>query len=517
MCRKILKLATIAILTIPIILSCIKKRALDESRETIFDRIVHIEPELLTEVPATFRWCDRLDLTKRRINVGDCELYVEEEGNGTPLVLINGGPGGTHHYFHPWFSRAKEYARVIYYDQRGCGLSDYEPGENGYSVMQAADDLEALRKALNIHKWALLGYSYGGFLAQYYSTLYPENVSGLVLMGASTGMWVQMEPSRQQKFISDEEKTRRREIRTQLRKLARENDWSTEKYVELIVFNNHLNGDWKRQNMYRPSREKLAQMALYEWRQDNNFNGIMSSSQQRMDLTGAFENCPIPTIILEGRWDLTWNIDKPEIIYKNHPGSKLVWFENSTHGIYEEEPDKFFKVLKRFVKSLPEVKQEEIENYKTYLVAWDKEKKASPDYMIRTAGWGRKSNEKLAKAYTREWLETFQESRSYLKLGFALYDVKNYLDALMAFSRMEELAKEENDADRQAMALLWQGHMLDLLDKRKEAISHYKQVADMNITAQWSHSQFGLQYQVSPYAEERIQIPFQRVENQDRE
>ena len=63
------------------------------------------------------------------------------------------------------------------------------------------------------------------------------------------------------------------------------------------------------------------------------------------------------------------------------------------------------------------------------------------------------------------------------------------------------------------MALIWQGHMLDLLGKREQAISKYEQVANMNITEQWSHSQFGLRYKVSPYAQERIQKPFQRLEN----
>ncbi len=90
-----------------------------ETRESIFDRNVHIEKKLVTEIPHVPRWCDQLQVSKQRINVGDCELYVEEEGQGTPLVLINGGPGGTHHCFHPWFERAKGFARVIYYDQRG--------------------------------------------------------------------------------------------------------------------------------------------------------------------------------------------------------------------------------------------------------------------------------------------------------------------------------------------------------------------------------------------------------------
>ncbi|MCP4149757.1 MAG: alpha/beta hydrolase, partial [bacterium] len=135
-----------------------------EKKESILDHVVHIEPELLTKIPRVPRKCDLLKLVKQRIDVGGAALYVEEEGNGKPIVLINGGPGGTHHYFHPWFSRLKDKARVIYYDQRGCGLSDFEPGKDGYSVVQAVADLEAIRKAKKIDKWVVLGYSYGGFL-----------------------------------------------------------------------------------------------------------------------------------------------------------------------------------------------------------------------------------------------------------------------------------------------------------------------------------------------------------------
>ncbi|MFH1941471.1 MAG: alpha/beta fold hydrolase [bacterium] len=492
---------------------CSKKKT--DDRETIFDRVVHLETELHIDIPDVFRRCDRLDLQKHRIDVGDCELYVEEEGKGTPLLLINGGPGGTHHYFHPWFSRAKEYARVIYYDQRGCGLSDYNPGPDGYSVQQAVADLDAIRKALNVDKWVVLGYSYGGFLAQYYTINHPENMAGLVLMGASPGMWIEMNPSRQQEFITDEERAKKREIRDQLRKLAEENHWSPEKFMELLVYNNHLNGDWKRQNLYRPTRDQIAQMALYEWRHDTNFNGIMSGSMQRVDLTGAFEKCPIPTLILEGRWDLTWNTDKPKILHDNHPGAKLVYFEKASHGIYEEEPDQFFKVLKKFIKSLPEVAPAKMEEYKISLADWDRKKKASPEYILRTSGWGRRSNEKLAEAYTQEWFEVFKKPVDFLKIGFALYDVKRYEEALLVFQKMEEIAKQAEHKEYEALSLIWQGHMLDLMGKREEAIAQYGQAADMNISDTWSHGQYRMQYEVSAYAKKRMEESFTRIENQD--
>ena len=86
----------------------------------------------------------------------------------------------------------------------------------------------------------------------------------------------------------------------------------------------------------------MAQIALYEWDHDENFNGRMNSSMARIDLTGAFEKNPVPTLILEGLWDLTWNEKKKEIFKKNHPHAQVVVFESSAHGIYDEEPDEFF-------------------------------------------------------------------------------------------------------------------------------------------------------------------------------
>ena len=356
--------------------SCVKEQALPEEelekRESIFDRVVHIEPDLITEIPKASRWCDQLDLKKRRIYIGDAELYVEEEGKGTPLVLINGGPGGTHHYFHPWFSRAKDFARVIYYDQRGCGLSDYEPGENGYSVQQAAADLDALRKALDIEKWVIMGYSYGGFLSQHYTINYPEHVDGLILLGASPGMHVNTGPSRQNEFFSDEERARKKQIRNQLNELNKSKDLLRKKYIQLLVYNNFINGDWKRQCFYKSSPERIAQIALYEWDHDEDFNSIMSKSMDSVDMTGAFEKSPIPTLILEGKWDLTWSEKKKDIIKGNHPKAKMVVFENAGHGIYDEETDKFFCVLEEFMATLPEVPSTDINAYKDFLVQWKK-------------------------------------------------------------------------------------------------------------------------------------------------
>ncbi len=483
-------------------------------RESILDRVVTIEPKLITEIPPVFRWCDHIDgLKVHRINVGDAELYVEEEGAGTPLVLINGGPGGTHHYFHPWFSRAKQYARVIYYDQRGCGLSDFKPGETGYSVDQAVGDLDAIRRSLNIEKWVLLGYSYGGFLAQYYTVRHPDHVAGLILLGASTGMWTDDGPSRQDQFISQEENDRKKAIRQELNNLLKANTLPREEYIQLLIYNNFLNGDWKRQHFYKPSPERMAQIARYEWVNDNNFNSIMNESAGQIDLTGAFIDNPIPTLILEGKWDLTWAEKKKQILRDNYPHAKMVLFENAAHGIYDEEPEQFFAVLEEFITTLPGIDEKALVAYQTQLVDWEKNFKARPEYKVRQVGWGIFSSKKLAAEYRRKWLAKLTDYSDYLRIGFALYDLEKYSEALYVFEQMEKAVIA--DLRFQALALIWQGHILDLLGKRDEAIAQYKKVADMNLNDQWQHSQYSLRYKLSPYAKERMASPFQRIENRD--
>jgi proline iminopeptidase len=489
--------------------------ALSQQRETVLDGVVHVEESAVLEVPETARLEEGLDLTTRRIDVGGAELHVEEEGAGVPLIVINGGPGGTHHYFHPWFSRASGYARVIYYDQRGTGLSDFEPGEEGYSVEQAVADLEAIRTALGVEKWVLVGYSYGGFLAQYYTTIHPENVAGLVLVGAKPGMWSDTGNSHQYDYLTEAELDQMRASRDELRGLREERGWSRDEYLQLLLYNNFINGDWKRQHFYKPTPEKFAQIALYEWVNDRNFNSIMNRSGDKVDLTGAFENNPIPTLLLEGKWDLTWGDVKPTLLSRNHPRSRMVIIEDAGHSIYAENPDVFFAELESFVRGLEPVASSDIAAYRRDLDEWRAGWMDSPRYYLRAVGWGMSGSQQIAEAYSPDWLKEISGRSELLRVGFALYDAERYAEALDVFTRMEADAVTDGGERGQAIALIWQGHMLDLLGRREEAIARYQKVAEMHIGDGMRHDQYGLAYEFVPYASERIETPFERVENRE--
>ncbi len=422
--KKITYLQISVLLFLSLVWACVNKNEPRANRETVLDQIVHLEDSLHTVIPHFPRWCDRLELDKKRINIGDCELYVEEEGEGMPIVVLHGGPGGTHHGFHPHFSEAAKFARMIYYDQRGCGLSDYKPGE-GYTVAQAVEDLDKLRQSLNIDKWVVLGWSYGGYLAQRYMMKYPEYTAGLVLTTASTGILGKDMGYREYDFISDEEQKKMNGINREIKDQMKKRGWSREKATDLLFYNYYLNGFWKRQDYYKPTLEELAFGLLYEWEHDKGFNSIMNRDVDKMNLDGAFNECPIPTLIMESKWDLTWGEQKPRMLQANHPSSKMIVFEESGHAPFADEPERFFKELKQFVKKLPDIEEEKIVYWKQFLVEW-KEKMRDKFLTDPITDIEAKAIEEFNVIWKR-----IQEGEKYLDLSTPAHTHLSFLSAII--------------------------------------------------------------------------------------
>ncbi len=108
-------------------------------------------------------------------------LYYKAIGQGAPLVILHGGPGASHEYFLPYLLPLARTNRVIFLDERGSGRSQKLEDPAGYTVENMVEDVEAIRKALNLGKINLLGHSYGGVLAQAYALKYQQNLNHLIL------------------------------------------------------------------------------------------------------------------------------------------------------------------------------------------------------------------------------------------------------------------------------------------------------------------------------------------------
>ncbi len=108
-------------------------------------------------------------------------------GEGPPLVLISGWI--SHLQFeweHPdskavWQKLAEDHL-LVRFDKRGTGLSDWESRD--YSLEARVRDVEAVVDKLRLERFALMGWSEGGFTATVYAAQNPEKVSNLVIYGS---------------------------------------------------------------------------------------------------------------------------------------------------------------------------------------------------------------------------------------------------------------------------------------------------------------------------------------------
>jgi proline iminopeptidase len=117
-----------------------------------------------------------------RVNVGDIELYVREEGAGRPLVLLHGGPGLDGSVFFPEIAQLTgDGVRILAVDHRGNGRSD-DGDPSLWTVPQMAADTEAVITQLGLERPIVMGHSFGSFVAQHHMAEY-GTAAGYVLMG----------------------------------------------------------------------------------------------------------------------------------------------------------------------------------------------------------------------------------------------------------------------------------------------------------------------------------------------
>lgn len=116
--------------------------------------------------------------------VNGIKIHYEEQGEGEPLILIN----GLAFPLDLWFAQIRELSkdfRVIALDNRGIGLSD-KPDEE-YSIALMASDAVGLLRALGIAKAHVVGLSMGGFISQEIALSYPDVVDRLILVATGMG------------------------------------------------------------------------------------------------------------------------------------------------------------------------------------------------------------------------------------------------------------------------------------------------------------------------------------------
>lgn len=113
------------------------------------------------------------------------QIHLEECGNpaGIPVLFLHGGPGSGCRPDHRRFFDPSRY-RIVLVDQRGAGRSLPQGELRENTTGHLLDDLEYIRRQLDIDRWVLFGGSWGAALALLYAQAHPERVLGMILRGS---------------------------------------------------------------------------------------------------------------------------------------------------------------------------------------------------------------------------------------------------------------------------------------------------------------------------------------------
>src|SRR5437868_5050707 len=115
--------------------------------------------------------------------VNGLRMYVAEQGQGDPLLLVHGGVVDSG-MWRPHLPAFAAQFRVIMPDSRGHGRTDHPGGPITYQMM--ADDVVALIRTLHLERPVVCGYSDGGQIALDLAVRYPDVARAVVVAGATS-------------------------------------------------------------------------------------------------------------------------------------------------------------------------------------------------------------------------------------------------------------------------------------------------------------------------------------------
>jgi proline iminopeptidase len=265
-------------------------------------------------------------------------LYVEVRGTapGTPLFMVNGGPGFAHDYVHcsdAWDTIA-QHRRVVFYDQRGVGRSARLKTGQSCTLADQIADLEAVRAHIGANKIDLLGHSWGGYLVMAYAARYPEHIRHLMIVDSAAPKW-------------DDTVFLFKDVFPDA--IERQNALQ---FAEALGDSNAMKQDiheYLAQLFWSPEARDRFMAHASEYAYDHTVNEVLNQDLKRFDLNPELAKFKMPTLVINGRYDMNVAMSVAWKIHNAIAGSKFVIFEKSGHLPYFEEPDKFVKTIEEFV------------------------------------------------------------------------------------------------------------------------------------------------------------------------
>lgn len=270
------------------------------------------------------------------------KLYVRVAGQGKPCVFVHGGPGSTSYYYEAMAAAplTEQKMKMIYFDQRGCGRSD-SALNNDYSLKRLERDLEELRTALGVKKWAVMGHSFAGIVITNYASDYPGSVSSLLLIHCTLNMDASMTSHLENglKILAiKDQKEYRDTTKTLTERVWKIHDQLTQKGVWYkLMF----------RNAYEKQFNDSVTFSIGKFNRDF-ANKVWQQPEYWQDYTSITRKIQCPVLVMTGDQDYAIG---PEL-YKSYafPKQTVVHYIGG-HAPFQEEPQWYAEKIISFIAS----------------------------------------------------------------------------------------------------------------------------------------------------------------------
>lgn len=287
------------------------------------------------------------------IDVEGLFLHYTEIGRGEPLVVLHGGPGGSHTYFMPYLLPLARTNRLIFVDERGSGRSGRLEHPAGYTVENMATDVEALRQALKLRTINVLGHSFGGVVAQAYALKYPQNVSHLILASTFDSTTELNKALAKLKARIDPEHLRRIEELEKGGLFGKGNAWEHARYppeyMQLVgayayypwFYEEHTTAN------YNPGSFGLS-WDVYREMSGSNGEFVIDGNMTSVEYADKLRSLHVPTLVIAGEDDPV-TLDILRGISARIEGSKLAILPGTKHFTFVDQTSLFNQTVNGFI------------------------------------------------------------------------------------------------------------------------------------------------------------------------
>lgn len=271
------------------------------------------------------------DMRTANVPRGVVAYHVLGGGSGTPLLLISGGPGFDHQYLHwaPVWDRLAEERPIVFFDQPGTGQTYPIGPSDTVTVRDVLEAMRAVQSALGRDRIAILGHSWGGYLAMAFALEYPDATEAVMLVDPGAPNPADTEFNFSPLFPDS---------------LARGASPASDP-----------DGAWKdlrrhfAMSFYSPSMRQVMTRDFPRVPMNPRQRTLLLADASAHDLWSRLGDIRAPVLVGTGRFDANVAPRTAWRIHQAIPKSGFFVWERSGHYPMIEEPDEFVAVVSRFL------------------------------------------------------------------------------------------------------------------------------------------------------------------------